>query len=377
MSDYIPKIVIPVANEFRFVSLQPSLFPCDVEKDFRKILFANQNPLNSSTKEYFQLVDLSDMESKIQFYSSYNNHTVQLLDINNNLIDTIQAQEVPNQEVTVNGSISGNIITIDGSNGNTPEQAQEWLNNQSKNGLNIFVENSEGLFCAAKIVSVSGTQFEIDKTIDLSSYNNQIVQNLKHFKRGDLTKFYELKINWSQYQKGYYQIKIQASNFDLEVFQNKLEVNYQSEFISEPIFYYDIESVMNEPSTLVSYKNNDTELGDFEIDYSTGIEHKLRVPAYTKTDRPQVDRETIQVSGKRTKNLYQESIPGMIFQTGLLPEYVHYKLTIAFGSDSVSINKIRVSNEDYQISSFQENNYSEGQVEYWFYNDSNYIENNP
>ena len=377
MSDYKPKIHIPIINGIRFVSLEESFFPCDKETDFRKILFANQNPLNLLRKEYFQLVDLSDVQTRIQFYSSYKNHEIQLLDTQGNLIDNVAVQEVQNQETTVNGSISGNIITIDESNGNTQEEAQEWFNNQSKNGLNILIENSEGLFSDAKIISVSGTQFEIDKIIDISSYTNQIFQNIKHFKRGDLTKFYEFVINWQQFSKGYYQIKINASNFDLEVSQNKVQADYNQSFISEPIFYENLHSVLKQPTTLVSYKNENTDLGSFDIDYSTGIEHKIRIEAYTQRDSPKVELESIETTRKREKNLYQESIQALVLQTNLLPEYIHYILTIAFGCDIVLINKIRVSSDEYETNSFQQNGYADGKVDYWLYNDLNYTQNNP
>lgn len=324
------KLEVPFLNSLSFV-IEQSLDNCDNPQGLDNTLFCEQTFKGFTQPIYYQKLAKCD-KPIIQFNSDYPNHSARLIDyITQEVVKTFSVQMV---EQNLNKEEQFN-VTI--RNHTQPGQSRVYFNSGTppiplSKGDSFEIANNadgfNGMYAIADIITdtLLGYQYlVINKNYSLSETTSSASAIFVHHEE-DFNVF-EFAVDVLDVSNGIYYVQINAINPSGLV---------GATAVSEPI---DIQ-VEHEGTCLIKYRNTDNAFG---ITWTTGYIGLLRVeslfghkrfPGGDRTVSRNSDYSLVKVSAKKQRVL--------LFETFMLPPYLHEKLSVVFDCDSLQINSIPV-----------------------------------
>ena len=292
-------------------------------------LFAGQEFIGHTDPCYFQKVEKND-NVILQFNSDYKNHSIELLKLEDdsnakNFAATLKEQNLGNTDdysisIRSHGTFGKSRVYFNVGDFPIPLQVDNTFtisnNNDGFNGSYAITDIILDALLGYRYIVIN-KDYNIAATSSLATGTFQ--NNIADF------NVYEANINLSDVADGLYYLRIRAFSSN-EIFA-----------FSEPI-----DLKQNHPGTsLVTYRNTDNA---FDLTWSTGYEANLRVeslfghkrfPGGEDVTTRNSDYSLVKVSGKSTRVL--------LFETFMLPPWLHEKLSVAFRCDFVKINSVSVA----------------------------------
>jgi hypothetical protein len=326
-----PFLEVPQINSLQFVrEVSPD---CDTFQDIDRVLFCKQEFPFYTKKNYFQLVAKCDILT-IQFQSNFPNHEIQLLDYKTDaVIDNYSAElkrqlTDQTQEWVVNLQNHGNnqtrVYYAPGGRFPVTPKSSEVIT--IKNNLDGF--NGNYTIISLEFDTAQGTEYiVINKLYDApapqSNADADYTTNLLDF------NIFEFVANFGSVADGIYYMKIRG----FDEFGNELTA------VSEPI---DLKTTQPD-AVFIRFTNNDNA---YDVDYTTGIIHKLRVKANNFKRFTGSDKEVSRNTDGTLNNLSNKPRRVIELEFYDLPPYMHEKLAIAFEHDFAFVNEIQYVTEE-------------------------------
>jgi hypothetical protein len=330
---------VPLLNTLRFVVNPVTPDGSSVYQQPDNMLFKDQVYPGFAKSNYAQKICKSDVPV-IQFNSDFEAHTVQLHNACNDEVVKTFTSVLKEQNI---GVTEDHAIRIE--NHTTPGQSRVYFQvgalpiPLSVGDVFEIVNNVDGFNGSYSIVSIIndtllGTQYlVITKNYGIaaptSNATGRFLSNSADF------NVYESVLTLLDVANGDYYVKIRAFSISGGV------VVFSA--FTEPI-----KLAVEHPFTnLIDYRNIDN---SFDITWTTGyagfvrveslIGHK-RVPGGDRSIARNSSFDLIKTSARKTR--------GMIFETFMLPPWLHEKLSVIFDLDEWSINKVKYqSSEGYE-----------------------------
>lgn len=327
-------VEVPITNSLRFVE-RATPNGCEVWENADNMLFCESGDEYMSKLEYFQKVNKCDL-LRIQFKSNYSQHTVRLRNYYDSSevttipvdleVQSLQIQQTENIRIQDHGGGKSRVyFTVGGALPIplTTGEVFEIVNNADGfNGLyeilNIFEDTT-----------IQSQYLVINKTYSIGAPSSLaegifISNNLEY-------NTYEFSVDLSGQANGYYCLTIEALD--------QVGGVVKREFTSEPISL----EVEHKNTLYIEYANRDNA---FDINYQTGISHKIRVEARNFKRIPASTQETIRNTDGQLKKLLAKPQRKFLIEFFQIPPYLHEKLSVIFNHDTIRINGIQFQTDE-------------------------------
>ena len=305
-----------------------SIDDCNVLPNHDNTTYCSDKQGRYSVANYLQPFQTCDL-IKIQFRSNYETNEVSVVDTNG------IEQFVPIVTEVINGTtglVSYTGIVV---NDNTGAETKVYFDQavfpdiSVSDSVNIF--GTSGLDGSYTVTSIG---YDILRNQQFLTINNASVPITEQSATISISNselgynVYEFEIDWSTLGIGAFRVLI---NFDDNAFG-------AASLVSEYVSVKDNQ----EQTYFVKYKNS---FDQFGIDYSTGIENLIRVPAYFYKRSADGESDTYTDAETTVKfgAIVRRQIALEVLQ---LPPYMHEKLALAFSHDFFSINTIEFQTEE-------------------------------
>jgi hypothetical protein len=328
----------PPLNDLQWVvdPVDPSLDPDSVSLD--NVLFVDQVYPGFMKTNYFQKVVQSDIKVA-QFNSDFTAHSAKLIDCITGL--TIKILPISLRESNIGLAEDFNI------------QIRNHINNPGKSrvyftgnigaipiALNVgdvfeVVNNAEGFNGNYSILSIENdslmsTQYLVitlnyTGAASTSAATGRFTSNSADF------NVHEVLINFGDVPEGKYYIKVLALNINGDGV-----TTIGKTAVTEPIHL----KAMWKGTNLIEYSNIDNGYGN--ITWTTGYIGRIRIDSIFGPKRMTSggERGISRNSNFDAVKTYAKKVRGVLFETYLLPPYLHEKLGLIFDCDSFSINGV-------------------------------------
>lgn len=341
-----PYFVVPIVNSHRFVVTSGPMVK--TRQNFDNKLFIDMKFPGVNKCEFYQPVELGDAPT-IQFRSNYATHLVRVYNSANTLVGTLTALKKTSH---LNKEDVLTALFADGGASKT----QIFF----ENGIPPYMEVGQDVTISGE-ATLNGT-YEIEEiragTGEAEGYEVLIISKLytsmTALLTGDVTIIYDIEpydvyefiILWGSYAAGIYYVKIDATDDQLEsVVAQSEPVLSRAEWLQR---------------VLIKYKNYDN---SFQIDYSTGIVHQLRVKAEFKWPLSGSKRTVHEDSRDKLIKLEERVTRNpqlMVFEQA---PYMLEKMALAFAHDYFEIDEIEYqSEEDFEQEYFQNDPLGNGKI---------------
>lgn len=343
-----PYLVIPRVNSHRFVILSGPMINTLARQNFDNRLFAAMKFSGVGKCEFAQPVQLSDVIT-IQFKSSYVTNTVKVYDDTDTVVGTLSVLKKTSH---LNKTDTRAALFANAGAG----QTQVFF----ENGIPTFYEVGQDITISGE-VTLNGTHEIVEirqGTGEAEGYEVLIIDqnytSLTDLESGTVDLIYDLEpyevyefiVIWSAYAAGKYYIKIEGSDVQF--------TDYLAQ--SEPVLTRETW----DDRLLIKYKNYDN---SYDIDYSTGIVHCLRVKGEFKWPLPGSKRTVHEDSRDRLIKLEERLSINPQLLVFDQPYYMLMKLASAFAHDYFEIDEVEYqSDEDFQPEYFQNDATGNGKI---------------
>lgn len=321
---------VPQVNSFRYV--QQSTHTCEVPETPDNQLFCGQGEAYYAKVDYLQLVAQCDIITT-QFRSNLPNHAVTLLKRSN---DTLIGSYTPVKKVA---NLDANQTIGVRLQNHGAGQTRVYYN--AGGSFPLEVQAGDSFVISGNADGFDGTYGIVSIETDVLTASEYLVINRNYdIAEGstlgsgtfvvDITNYdvYEFTIDFSGIAIDDYYVKIRAYDDDGNEFIS----------ISEPIRV----DAAHEGTHVIKFTNIDSA---FNVDYTTAIEHTIRVKSHMFKRLPGSQKEVLRNTDGTLKKL--SSKPRRIFtlELYLLPPYLHELLMLAFDHDTVKINGVEYVTE--------------------------------
>jgi hypothetical protein len=326
-----PFVLFPIVNSHRVVLQSGPMVKANARQNFDNTLFADMKFSNTEKGCYRERVELADIDTQ-QFRSNYATNTVKVYDS----ADVLKAILTPfkrSSNLNKNESISA--FFADAGAGKTQIFFDTGLPVFVEVGMDVVITDQadlNGTYEIEDITSGVGEAEGYQVLIISKNYTpaSTIVSGTATFTY-DIEPYevYEAVIDWSAYPVGVYYLFFEGSDVQLFPYTAR----------SEPI-----ESRSTWKNTLViEYTNYEN---DYQINYDTGITHRLRVEGDLMWPLPGGERVVHKDSKVRTIKLGEYVTRNPQLSVKNLPPYLLEKLPLAFAHDFFTVEEVEYQCEE-------------------------------
>lgn len=334
-----PYVVYPIANAIRMVKAGAP--------GFDGLLHRQEIHAGFYQQPYFQPVQKSD-PTRLQIHSNYETNTLEILNEAGAVVDAVPALKMTDN---IDNGVTLNAIL-----------EEDWEVESHYTDCR-FPDDKVPLFVeVGMLVQIGGTT-NMDGVFEVIEVNRMWARHYFRIKRayegaGPATSctvtfnyseqpydVYEFPIDWTGIPAGKYNLKLTgtlgASTY---------------EFVSEPIDLRDTQK----NTVLITYKNIDNA---YDVDYSSGIEHVLRVRAtfFERTNPGQ--RKVHRDSKNRSIKISAFKQRAVKLEVWNAPPWLHEKLDIVFDHDYFTVNGVEYqTEEDYDLTYYEDYSLPSGEI---------------
>lgn len=334
---------VPMMNSLRFVVNPVAADLVNNFQTWKNTLFKDMYFPGYKKRGYCQKLMLADVPL-LQFHSDYLEHTVKLYTCADELVRTFEATMVE-KNVNVAQSFAISIRNNPGFPGTSRVYFMVGPIPVPVNvGNNIEIENNpdgfDGTYAVSDIRMDTTLNYqylviplEYDAPTPQSTGNGLFVYSRINY------NVFEAPLSMAGLDEGTYYVRIEASNGFAPG---------GAFAVSEPIDLRQIHINTN----LVEYRNIDNAFG---MTWSTGYIGMVRVPSVFFEESAGGTRSVNRNSDYSLKKVNAKKTHVMVFETYMLPPWLHLKLGVIFDCDVLAINKLPIqTDQDYEEAKYPE-----------------------
>lgn len=300
------------------MSVVESIDGCTILPTLDNQLYCQNKPLGYTVPVFYQPFQTCD-DTTLQFRSDYIGNVLQILDEGDNVVLTPTVNQIAT-DVRAKTTYEG-FVSDDGFGQTklffnqiafppiTDESTIEITNNANFNGtytpVQIGYDSDIGKnFALINVVFVGADPQDVTVLVN----DDNLVYNI-----------FESTIDWGLLSEGTYRARITATG-------GVQDILAFSEWVSL--------KTTHEQTHLISYKNS---VNDWAIDYSNGIENKIRVQAYFYKRTPAGEQITF-IDDEKLIKVHAKVRRFIDFEITKAPPWLHEKLSLAFAHDNILVD---------------------------------------